>query len=364
MEEQPIQVGLIIGQLTYGGAESQVFELARGLARRHAVTVYCLSDKVDPYGPKLERAGVRVRSFPARGPLDVTRVFALGRALRADGVEVVHAFLFIASAYAYLATRFTRRTRFIASARNCKLEPHLLRRHVMKLAFRRADAVICNSAEVERFAHAHYSATAARSHVVYNGVDADRFAVDPRPHPGVRIGTIGRIEAQKNLDLFLRAAKRLVDRGVDATFELAGTGTLSARLESKARSLGLGERVRFVGPVADTPGFLAGLDQFWLTSDWEGTPNVVLEAMAAGLPVIATAVGGTPEILADGRTGVLVSAGDEGALVAASERLAGDPGAAAKLGAHARAEVRTRFSIAAMVAATEDVYRTVLEGRR
>jgi glycosyltransferase involved in cell wall biosynthesis len=108
------------------------------------------------------------------------------------------------------------------------------------------------------------------------------------------------------------------------------------------------------------PSFLASLDQFWLTSNWEGTPNVVLEAMAAGLPVIATAVGGTPEIVADGRTGLLVAANDEKALVAAACRLVQDRRAATELGSRARAVVRERFSVTAMVRATEQIYRSVL----
>jgi glycosyltransferase involved in cell wall biosynthesis len=111
--------------------------------------------------------------------------------------------------------------------------------------------------------------------------------------------------------------------------------------------------------VAEVPEFLARLDQFWLTSDWEGTPNVVLEAMAAGLPVIATAVGGTPEIIDSDRTGILVAAGDVASLVAAAGRLVHDRRAAEEMGERARVAVKERFSIAAMVHGTECVYEAV-----
>jgi len=359
MSGKPIHVGLVIGQLSYGGAESQAYELARGLAARHEVVVYCLSASSEPYGTRLADAGISVRELVARGPLDVTRVARLTACLRRDRIEVAHAFLFNASAYAYLATRLTPATRFVASARNCKPEKSPLRRAVMRRAFRAADAVICNSREVATFAERHYDARRDRIRVVYNGVDSGRFGGPRRPHEGLRIGTIGRIEAQKNLGMLLRAAREVAAAHPEAAFEIAGTGSRLGEMTRAARELGLADRVRFVGPVADVAGFLNGLDQFWLTSDWEGTPNVVLEAMAAGVPVIATAVGGTPEIVDDDRTGILVDAGDVASLVAAACRLVHDGRQARAMGERARAVVRERFSIAAMVEATERVYESV-----
>jgi L-malate glycosyltransferase len=363
MSGKPIRVGLVIGQLSYGGAESQVYELARGLAARHDVVVYCLSSSSEPYGARLADAGISVRTLAARGALDLTRVARLAGCLRGDRIDVAHAFLFIASSYTYLASRFAPATRFVASARNCKLERSAVRGAVMRRAFRAADAVICNSRQVAAFAEQHYHARHDRVRVVYNGVDAARFAAPRRGHEGLRIGTIGRIEEQKNLGMFLRAAREVAAARPDAIFEIAGAGSLLDKFVSETRELGLAERVRFVGPVADVPGFLAGLDQFWLTSDWEGTPNVVLEAMAARVPVIATAVGGTPEIIESGCSGVLVAAGDVASLVAEAQRLVHDRRAAAEMGERARAAVTERFSIAAMVQATEQVYTFVM-GRR
>lgn len=354
-----MRIGLVIGQLTYGGAESQVYELARRLAERHEVVVYCLSTETAPYGDRLVDAGIRVRVMPSRGRFDLARVVGLARWLRRDRIEVAHAFLYIASAYTYLATRLARRVRFVASARNCKIEPHPLRRTVMRRAFRLADAVVCNSQQAADFAVEHYAARRGDVRVVYNGVDADRFRAPREAHDGTRIGTIGRIEAQKNLRVFLRAAAAVSSVRPDARFFVAGDGSLRAEMTRVSSELELADKVEFMGPVRDVPALLASLDQFWLTSDWEGTPNVVLEAMAAGLPVIATAVGGTPEVIDDGKTGVLVAATDVEAVVAASRRLLENPDEARALGERARATVVERFSISAMVAATEAVYRDV-----
>ena len=359
-----MRIGLVIGQLTYGGAESQLYELSRRLASRHSVVVYCLSSATAPYGDRLRGEGVVVRAIDARRSFDAGRVVQLARWLRRDRIELVHAFLFIASAYAYLATRCVRGVRFVASARNCKIEPHPLRRAVMRRAFRGADAVICNSREAATFAVDHYRAPRDHVRVVYNGVDAERFAIARAPHAGACIGTVGRIETQKNIGLFLRAAAAVAASRPDVSFVVAGDGSLRHSMMAEADAVGLGQRVRFPGPIEDIPDLFSRLDQFWLSSDWEGTPNVVLEAMAAGLPVIATSVGGTPEILEHGETGILVPPRDVTAIVAESRRLLENPREAETLGQRARVAATERFSIPAMVAATEAVYREVAGGER
>jgi glycosyltransferase involved in cell wall biosynthesis len=371
------RVGLVIGQLTYGGAESQLYELARGLTAECDVFVYCLSEKDAPYGARLRDLGVAVEVIPARSGLDPVRVVKLARSLRRDRVQVLHAFLFIASAYAYLATRLARGTCLVTSARNCKAEPNALKRRIMTRAFQRSHAIICNSQEMARFAIEYYGAPADRIEVVYNGVDTDRFgecrsgatATDPartetaRDVAALTIGTIGRLEPQKNLDMFLVAAACVRAEIPTARFRIVGEGSERRRLERRARSLGLADSLTFEGTTSDVPGFLRSLDQFWLTSDWEGTPNVVLEAMAAGVAVLATRVGGTPELLEDRRTGILIDAGAAARLCSESLRLARDREASRSLGDEARETARTRFSLGAMVAATACIYDRAAEAR-
>jgi glycosyltransferase involved in cell wall biosynthesis len=352
------RVGLVIGQLTYGGAEGQLYELARALPGKPVV--YCLSSSSEPYGTRLREAGVELRILPSRGSFDVGRVLALRKALREDGVSVVHAFLFLASGYAYLATRALRGVRLVTSARNCKPEPNRLRRALLRRAFRASARVICNSREMERYARAYYGAPKGRTTVVLNGVDTARFDVPRRAHAGLRIGTVGRIEKQKNLGVFLDAAALVLAEAPGAAFEIVGDGSLRAHFEAEVARRGLAASVSLPGTRSDVPEFYAGLDQFWLTSDFEGTPNVVLEALAAGLPVIATRVGGTPEVLEDGITGILVGAGDAAAVAAASLGLARDAARSSAMGRAAAESARRRFSIPAMVRATEAVYEAAL----
>jgi glycosyltransferase involved in cell wall biosynthesis len=358
-----IRIGLVIGQLGYGGAEGQLYELARALRDRHELFVYCLSDRVRPYGPALECLGIPVRVLPARGSFDPLRVARLATLLRRDRIAVVHAFLYIANAYAYLALLFLPRVRLVSSARNCKTEPSAVRRVIMRRAFRRSQAVICNSREMARFAVEYYGAPRDRVRVVYNGVDADRFCVARHTSNGgeaLVIGTVGRVERQKNLDMFLDAARRFSALRPSARFEIVGDGTERPRLERRVRELGLSNTIRFRGTTDDVPAFFSTLDQFWLTSDWEGTPNVVLEAMAAGLPVIATRVGGTPELVEDGHTGFLVDAADSEGVCNAANSLASDPRRALLMGQGAREAALERFSLERMADDTAQIYTDVM----
>jgi len=357
----PASVGLVIGQLTYGGAEGQLVELARGLSKTTRTFVYCLSSHDEPYGTRLREAGIPLRVFPSRGSFDASRARALRRAIVDDGVRVVHAFLFLASGYAYVATRGLRGVHLVTSA-NCKPEPNPLRRAVLRAAFRASARVICNSGEMKRYAESYYGAPPERTCVVLNGVDVARFDGPPRAHEGLVIATVGRIERQKSLGTFLDAAAVVLAERPEARFKIVGDGTLRAYWTEESRRRGLSHAVSFPGTTDDVPGLFAGLDQFWLTSDWEGTPNVVLEAMAAGLPVIATRVGGTPEVIDHGRTGILTEVGDARAIAAASLGLARDAAKARAMGRAGRESATERFSLDAMVLSTMAVYEAALAG--
>jgi glycosyltransferase involved in cell wall biosynthesis len=212
------------------------------------------------------------------------------------------------------------------------------------------------------YAAEHYGLQGKQARIVYNGVGDEFFVGKSASSEGLVIGTVGRLQPQKNLGMFLEAARLVLEGDSGARFVIAGDGLLRAELENRASELGLGHAISFRGNIDDVPSMLGSLSQFWLSSDWEGTPNVVLEAMAAGLPVVATPAGGTPELLDEGQTGWFVDFGDASALAGRALQLGADAELATAVGAAAREEARRRFSIPVMVSETRKVYELAASG--
>ena len=146
-----------------------------------------------------------------------------------------------------------------------------------------------------------------------------------RPDDAPVVGTVGRLSAQKDPETFLRVARQVLDEVPDACFVIVGDGPLRDATERLAARLGLGDRLHLLGIRRDVPEVLRALDVFVLTSRWEGLPRVVLEAMASVVPVVASSVDGTAEVVQDGVNGLLVGAGDVGGFAAATVKLLQQP---------------------------------------
>jgi len=355
--DRPLRVGLVIGQLSTGGAEGQLRLLCeRGDRQAVAPTVYCLSEQTEPYAALLERAGVAVRVLTGAG---LVRAARLRRQLAADGIDLVHAWLFIANAYAWAAGG----PALVTSARNCKRSGRLLDA-LNRQAFRASRAIIVNSAQVQHYIEREYGAPRERIALVYNAIDLDRF--HPRGEQpdgqGPCVAMVGRLVTQKNPLLFVAAAAALRAQCPGARFLLIGGGPLQAAVTAAVRAAGLEDHCVVTGDRHDVPELLRQADLFWLTSDWEGLPNAVMEALACGLPVVGTDVGGTGELVRDGHEGFLVARGDADALVACSLRILADPVLQARMRGAARARAEA-FGVEQMVHATHAVYERALSGR-
>jgi glycosyltransferase involved in cell wall biosynthesis len=167
---------------------------------------------------------------------------------------------------------------------------------------------------------------------------------------------VGRLSAEKNMALFVSMAAEVAARRPETRFVVVGDGPERAALERQAGPLARDGRIRFAGARADVRAALGAMDLFVLTSDTEGLPNAVMEAMGAALPVVATRVGGTSEVVGDGETGRLVPPGRIGPLVAGVEEVLRDPDLARAMGAAGRERMRTEFGVGRMVASTRRLY--------
>ncbi len=207
---------------------------------------------------------------------------------------------------------------------------------------------------------------ARRIRVISNGVDTDRF-LPPRArhrHRRMVVGTVGNLTAVKNQALLIRAWTRLANLYPDVELRIAGDGPKAQMLRLLARSLGFGRRIRFAGHVADVPAFLRELDVFALPSDSEAHPNALLEAMACGLPCVATGVGGVADVLGGRKFGRTVAPRDVEAMAHELMVLAWDPSLRRRLGATARRRVCDRYDMRRMTRRYDRLYRQAAGGYR
>ena len=344
-----------------GGVTRHVIDLVNGLdPERWAVDLACPPGS-EPWLELADRTGVTLHALaPGKEPrpsdvLDLRRL--LGLAARAD---VVHAH----ASKAGFTTRLAAALRGKRSA--TVFTPHAWsfwardRRSRAWLALERRAAHWCRTivavSDAER--RAGLDARVGREaqyRVIHNGIDADAFD-RPRRVVAGRVVVVGRLAAQKRPDVAVRALARVRERFPEATLDLAAHGPLEAETAALVGELGLDDHVRLVKGGADVAELLSEAACFLLTSDYEGLPYTVLEAMAAGVPVVATRVGGVPEQVVDGETGFLFESGDPSAAAAAVERILADPEAAARLGEAGRELVRREFGRERMVSETVALY--------
>jgi glycosyltransferase involved in cell wall biosynthesis len=241
-----------------------------------------------------------------------------------------------------------------------------------RLANRLADRVTANAEAVKRHVHRAERCPLERIVVVPNGIDLSRVADDVLdrsqrgfglPGTGPVIGTIGRLSVKKGQKDLLAAAGMVLSRLPEARFVLVGDGPLADDLKGQARQLGIEDKIRFLGAVADGARLLGSMDVFVLPSHIEGMSNGLIEAMAAGLPIVATDAGGNAEVVADGQTGFIVPPQNPLCLAEAILTLCKDPERARAMGAAGRARAREHFTADVMVRRLEDLYRGLLAAR-
>jgi glycosyltransferase involved in cell wall biosynthesis len=371
---EPTTILHMVDCLRMGGTERQLVGLLGRLDRRRYRSVVACFHRTGELLPAAERLSTAVEEFPLKGSLlqanTLWQLARLRRLCRAERVRVIHAHDFYANLAAVALGR-SLGVPVVVSRRDLAHWLGPVQRRALTVACRLADRVLCNASEVAALARAE-GVPGDRISVIHNGIDVDAFDREAaaghsarRPAERPVIAMVGSMNLpDKGHSDLLDAADRLRQRGRLLSWWLVSDGALRPMLEAHSRALGVDDSVRFLGRRADIPALLASVDLVVHPSWAEGFPNIVLEAMCAGRPVIATRVGGASELIVDGATGVLVTPRHPGELADAVEWLLVDRNRAEQMGRLARRRVEGRFTLRRTAAATEALYLSLLAGAR
>jgi glycosyltransferase involved in cell wall biosynthesis len=353
----------LIGQLGRGGAERQLFFLARSLKKRGWNQAVISFDLGGPWAARLLEEEIAVHEIP-RHPIKPWRLLRLGVQVRRERADVLLSWSAHVGVYAHwlrgvgpLRRVFNLREDLSVDARTGAPGSNLRQ---CRAAIERADHLVSNSrrnVEVLREHGLHLPET----QVIYNIVFAQGGARPAAASATPRIVAVGSLIPRKAHGDLLRAAARLKARGKAFELLIAGKGAERPRLEALTAELGLGARVTFLGEIEDVRSLLITAHLVAHPSLSEGSSNTILEAMAEGLPVVATPTGGTPEIVEEGRTGLLVPPGSPEALAAALERLLVDPALRGRLGEAGLQRVKTQCGEEPVTTQYEQVFSRVLD---
>jgi glycosyltransferase involved in cell wall biosynthesis len=367
-----IRIAFVITELDVGGAERCLVNLATRLDReRFAPTVYSLAPR--PSGDmeslvlSLEEANIPSRFVGVSSFWQFASAIRKLRELLADQQpHLVQTFLFHANIVGTLAARLPGRPRIVNGIRVA--DPSRWRQRWERWINRRVDKVVCVSQSVAEFCERQVRLPAGKLLVIPNGIDVGAYPAAPArdladlglPDDRRAVVYVGRLHEQKGVDWLIRLAPKVISRLPDHDFLLVGDGPDRTKLEALAKSLEIGQRVHFAGWRPDVPDILAASSLLVLPSRWEGMPNVVLEAMATGLPVVSTRAAGVVELLGPLSEPQTVEVGDASGFADRVLDFAGNPHRAEKTGRQNRERIRDHFSLGAMVAAYERLYESLL----
>jgi len=349
----PLKLVLLLQDLKFGGTQRQALELARLLnPEKFRVEVWLLAGG-DDLVPLARSFGVSLTWLSRRDAVGPGGLVSLWRRLRLEPPDVLLPLTVIPNIYGRIFGRLARVPLIVGNCRGGGAPRRQRERWLWPLAHH----ILCNSEALKNLLASRYGVPAPRLTVIPNGVDTDYFQPAPaggRAGPPVVL-SVARMVPDKDPLTLVKAFHLAASQHLQAELWLVGEGPLKEAVRGQVRELGLDGRVRFREGRADLRPLFQQAGLLALSSVAEALPNVVLEAMASGLPVAATRVGGVPEMVLSGKTGWLVPPGDAGALGAALAQLLGDANTRCAFGQAGRRRAETEFSLAAMARRYEEV---------
>ena len=373
MRARPIHITHIMPLIGTGGAQKQLYELivnSDPAVATHEVLYY--SDSPDDEAYKLYAAGgVKITRIPRNNKRPIKFVRTMAARIKQCNPDIVHCWLVSANFWGRLAAIWAGVKHIIVAWRNCDIWKPLGMKICEKLTINRVHHT-ANSFACANYIAEKIGIPSNRFTVIHNGIDPHKYDIDVERRQvfsgvsipdGVKLITmVGRLEPQKNYPMLLRVAQKAKLIGLSVHFLIIGVGQMYYKLNEMARQLDVLDIVHFMGVRADIPQVLAASDIFLFTTNFEGFPNALLEAMAAGLPVITTNFAGADELVKDGINGRIVPVDDVQGAVKVLRDYLDDPDDARKIALAAQSFVRQEFSMQKMVKQTTALYRAILTG--
>jgi sugar transferase (PEP-CTERM/EpsH1 system associated) len=363
---EKIRVAHVSASLHYGGKENGVVNLVNRLDPaifENYIFTYvrggALARRVDPVRCRVIELGDKLGG-------DYRLYFKLAREFRRYRIHIAHTHSWATVMEGIVGARLARVPIIIHGEHGTMKTATKLHILLQRWLWRAADQMLSVSNVLRENLHRQFDFPREKIRVVANGVDLSRFALARHgldyktrlglPANALVFGVVGRVVPVKAYPILLQAAKLVFNEIPNAHLVLVGDGPLLEELVQLAEVYQIAKRVHFLGARKDVPEILRGLDVFVLASESEGMSNTILEAMASARPVIATAVGGNPELVVDGETGLLVPPNDPPAMAAAIMKLLRDPEWGRHMGRLGRRRIEEKFSLEVMVRNYENVY--------
>ena len=366
----------VIDSLDLGGAQTFLLEMVKHHDRScYLPEVACMHGR-GVYAEAFEKNGITVHSLsPEKFPPYYVPNF--WKLMRSGGYDIFHFHLFGANLCAKPLAIMGGHSAIIVhdQCNDASREKNPILLAADAFWNRRSDRVIAVSESTRRYLLDREDLRDDLVTTIPNGIDTEVFSLASAgarevaraalgiPRDGLVIGGVGRLVEQKNFALFLEVAARVLAGHPSVLFLIAGTGPQEEELKTRAVALGIDERVRFLGHVNDRLSLYHAFDALLMTSDFEGTPMVLLEAMSCGLPVAASAVDGIAEVCTDGHDALLIPPGDVAGFATALKDILQDDGLRATLGRNARDSILERYEIRHLVRRIEGIYDEVLGNR-
>lgn len=351
----PIRIALLLEDLEYGGTQGYATRLLKGIDRElFSPVLWVMRGGNDLLGKALE-AGVEVEYLSQSSRVGAEALAALAWRLLKEPPQILYTLTVIPNIWGRVFGRVARVPVIVSGYRSLLPKQH--ERWLWPLS----DRIICNARVLRDVMTRSFSVPQERIAVVPNGVDTDHFQPDPAPGTGPLVLYIGRLVEEKDPLNLLEGFRLASERLPEARLEIVGNGPFRRALEARIKGYSLQSRVRLLPGSADVRQHMKRASLFVLASTQEASPNVIIEAMAMGLPVVATRVGGIPELVEDGRTGILVEPRDPRALSDAVTSVMSDEALRRRMGLQGRQRAVTFHSMEKMVRDTEQVLMSAFE---